>query len=164
MKASGDVLGNNRAIVHSMETMADKYHPTEETGSTTLFEFLAALPASQSWATDRVSVEGFAQQIAISIVAGTAIAVSNGSLKDSIGTAAYHIEAPVSEQAWIEGVLLVPGSKRDESSHRSELGGLCGIVTMVEALVGTYGITEGEIEVGCDGELALRAFDLGYYI
>jgi hypothetical protein len=43
------------------------------------------------------------------------------------------------------------------------LGGLYGIVTMVEALVSAYDIMEGAIEVGCNGKLALRAFDLGYY-
>ena len=163
LRASGDPVGHDRIIVHSKETAADEYRPPDAPVPTTLLEALAALPASKAWATEHVSVEGFAQQVAISLVKGSAIAVSDGSLKNSMGTAAYHIEAPVSEQASIEGLLQVPGSKRDGSSHRSKLGGLYGIVTVVEALVEVYGITEGAIEVGCDGESALRAFDLGYY-
>jgi hypothetical protein len=95
LRASEDPLGNDKVIVHSKETTADRYRPPEEPSPTTLLDALAALPASKAWATERVLVEGFAQQVAISIVTGSAIAVSDGSLKDSMGTTAYHIEAPV---------------------------------------------------------------------
>jgi hypothetical protein len=79
-----------------------------------------------------------------------------------MGTAAYHIEDP-RQQAAIYGALQVPGTPIESTSHRSKLGGLYGIVTVVEALVKHHKITSGSIEVGCDGQSALRAFDLEYY-
>jgi hypothetical protein len=40
---------------------------------------------------------------------------------------------------------------------------LYGIVTAVEAVIAFHDVTKEAIEVGCDAESALRAFDLEYY-
>jgi hypothetical protein len=71
-----------------------------------------------------------------------------------MGTVAYHIEAALAT-ATIEGVLQVPGSLKDGSSHRSKLGSLSRIVTVVEAIIKLFGITTSTIRVGCDGEAQL---------
>jgi hypothetical protein len=119
---------------------------------------------SRAWATGRMSYQGLSQQLAISIIKGAAMAVSDGSLKDDMGTAAFHIEdSEEGDRVSMEGVLQVPGTPRESSSHRSKLGGLYGIVTVVEAVIQFHNITEGAVEVGCDGESALQAFDLEYY-
>jgi hypothetical protein len=161
---SGNILSNKRAIVHSTDLLEHRFQPLEEELPATLQELIERQMKSCAWATGRMSYQGFSPQLAISIIEGTAIAVSNGSPKDDMGTAAFHIEdSEEGDQVLIEGVLQVPGSPRESSSHRSELGGLYGTVTAVEAVIQFLNITEGVIEVGCDGESALQAFDLEYY-
>jgi hypothetical protein len=160
--ASGNILTNTLVMVDSIAATADTFHPPEEPPTLTLLESLSDLPNNQAWAIEHITLVGLAQHIAISVIAGTAIAVSNGLLKDQMGMAAYHVKA-ASAVASIEGVLHVPGSLANGSSHMSKLGGLYGIITVVEALMATFGITAGAIEVGWDGDATLRVFDLNYY-
>jgi hypothetical protein len=161
LRVSGDVLTNTSAILHSTETAEGRYQAPEAPVQLTLQGAIGALPKELAWSAERLDYYGYPPQLAISLVKGTAIAVSDGSLKDDRGTAAFHIEGE--DGTTIEGVLQVPGTEAESTSHRSELGGLYGIVTVVECLALHYKITKGAIEVGCDGESALRAFDLDYF-
>jgi hypothetical protein len=107
--------------MHSWELPETRrYQSLEEEPPATLQEFVARLPESQAWATGRMSYQGLSQQLAISIVRGTTVAVSDGSLKDDMGTAAFHIEdSEEGDQVSIGGVLQVPRTPRDSTSHRS---------------------------------------------
>jgi hypothetical protein len=51
---------------------------------------------------------------------------------------------------------VVPGNPDSQSSYRSELVGIFGQVTLVNALCKTHGITQGAIECGCDSLGALQ--------
>jgi hypothetical protein len=83
LKASGNILTNNHVLVHSTEATMDIYHPPEEpTQTSTPLKILSDLADTKAWATKNIILMGLAQQLVISIVASTAIAVSNGSLKD----------------------------------------------------------------------------------
>jgi hypothetical protein len=53
-------------------------------------------------------------------------------------------------------VNVVPGDPKDQSSYRSELAGIFGIVTMARALCEVHSIPSGNICIGCDGKIALN--------
>jgi len=60
---------------------------------------------------------------------GTAIAVSDGSLKSLLGTSGYIITTP-DGPAYIQGVNRVPGPLKDGDSYRCELAGLYAILQL----------------------------------
>ena len=93
--------------------------------------------------------------VANAIRTGKCIGVSDGSFKDEFGTACWIIqgEDAVSQ---IKCPLVVPGLSSTHSPYWSELAGIYGMVTMIETLRKFHGISEGSVEIGCDGLLALR--------
>jgi hypothetical protein len=107
------------------------------------------------WAVEKFAVTDGGRALADAIRLGHAIAVSDGSYKDELGTAAYVLEGKTKMNR-IVGVLKVPGLPADQSSYRSELSGMYGIVVMVEVICTHFEITSGAIEAGCDGLSALR--------
>jgi hypothetical protein len=56
----------------------------------------------------------------------------------------------------IVGVNSIPGEPEDHSSYRSELGGVSGVIETVNIVCEVHGITEGDIEVGLDGDQAMK--------
>ncbi len=57
------------------------------------------------------------------------------------------------------GQVIAPGDSQDYSAYRSKLAGIFSIMVAVDKLCSFYGITAGEITLGCDGLSALnRAF------
>jgi hypothetical protein len=85
---------------------------------------------------------------------GTAIAFSDGSYKDSFGTAAWTIQTETGEG--MSGQVIALGHDGDHSSYRSELAGLYSIAFIIYKLCTYYHVQEGSIHVGCDGLSALK--------
>jgi NAD(P)-dependent dehydrogenase (short-subunit alcohol dehydrogenase family) len=110
------------------------------------------------WAIQEIPVTDNGIAMAKAIQNGTAIAVSDGSYKDGRGTAAFILE--ISDQfqtaGRIVGVNSIPGETEDQSSYRSELGGVSGIVETVGTLCARHNITFGAVEVGLDGNQAMK--------
>jgi hypothetical protein len=79
-------------------------------------------------------------------------AVSDGSYKDSHGTAAWMIH--VTDKCVITSRCITPGSPQSQSAYRSELAGLYCVTYYVRFLEKTKHI-HGRITVGCDGMSAL---------
>jgi hypothetical protein len=100
--------------------------------------------------------------IALAISAGTATAVSDGSYDDSrqAGSSAFII-APNKDKdtVCLEGMNFVTGLPDEQSSYRSELAGVLGVLTCVEALAKFYKIGEGSITIALDGESAIYKSD-----
>jgi len=113
------------------------------------------------WATKHTQHQDNGKTVANAIRHGTAVAVSDGSFKMKYGTAAFVIEGNDSVNR-IRGVNEVPGPLVDGDSHRCELAGLYGIVTLIQTICDMYQIKEGTVKVACDNEQALRCFDLDY--
>jgi hypothetical protein len=84
-----------------------------------------------------------------SIRDGSAGAVSDGSFKDKFGTATFTIIDGCDSS--IIGLNIGPGHPSDQGTYRSELVGLFGIILVVNALCLWADISEGAIEIGCDG-------------
>jgi len=94
-------------------------------------------------------------------LAATIIAVSDGSFKQTFGTASWTVGTEDhSHLLW--GSVVCPGGASDQSAYRSELTGLYVIMTVVNHLCEFYTIEEGSVEIGCDGLSALQtAFEQG---
>lgn len=88
-----------------------------------------------------------------------AIAVSDGSYKEGFGTSAWVIQGK-DENHEARGVNVVPGHTTDQSAYRSKLAGIHGIVAFANQWCSLHDITEGSIEIGCDGISALEAIYL----
>ena len=89
-----------------------------------------------------------------------AIAVSDGSLKYGIGTAAFMVVSSANIALHpIIGTLLVPGVVKDGDSHCCELAGIYGIVILIQSMVDRYSILSGGVHVACNIKQALHIFD-----
>jgi hypothetical protein len=96
---------------------------------------------------------GNIEAIAIGLAAGTVIGVADGSLKNQLGTSAFTL---IDENTGhcLEGANLVPGQPSDQSAYRSELAGLFGIMTVCKIICQVFKLSEGFIEIACDGLVA----------
>jgi hypothetical protein len=127
--------------------------------SATSFEDERLLRSSlDQWAIQEITVTDEGTAMAQALRNGTAIAVSDGSYKDSRGTAAFILEPSVHSDTTgrIVGVNSIPGEPEDHSSYRSEIGGVSGIVETVGILCAQYSIKSGAVEVGLDGDQAMK--------
>jgi hypothetical protein len=109
------------------------------------------------WAIERSYVPDDGLTLANAIRAGQALAVSDASLKDNFGTAAFAVEGPTSHNRAV-GVNIVPGPIKDGDSYRCELAGLIGAVTFVQALCARHNITAGSLRIACDNISTLYVF------
>jgi hypothetical protein len=102
-----------------------------------------------------LTVDDNGLEIAKAIRDGTAIAVSDGSFKDSHGTAAFILKGslPVGR---IVGVNVIPGAEESQTAYRSELGGVAGILEALHCICRANHITYGKVEVGLDGDQARK--------
>ena len=112
-------------------------------------------PPERTWAMASATVSDDGADIARSLQHGTTITVSDGSFKEGFRTAAYTIlgEAPARRLVVIN---VTPGRKEDIDSYRSKLGGLYGVIAVVEQVVAYHIITGGQIEVGSDCLVGLQ--------
>ena len=78
---------------------------------------------------------------------GTAYGVSDGSYKDDRGTSGFLIEGDSGETNRITGGNEIPGDPAEQSSYRAELGGIEGIIALVDCVVQVHSITTGTIKV-----------------
>jgi hypothetical protein len=110
------------------------------------------------WAIQETSLTDDGEAIAKAISKGTAIAVSDGSYKDGRGTAGFILETSENFESKnrIVGVNSIPGEQEDQSSYRSEIGGVSGVVETVGILCNRFAIKSGDIKVGLDGEQAMQ--------
>lgn len=89
------------------------------------------------------------------LMEGEAIAVCDGSYKSGKGAAAWMIEGN-SATGRIKGWNWVPGGVFNQSSYRSELAGLLGIVSFTVELCTYHKTPKATITIACDNILALQ--------
>ena len=101
--------------------------------------------------------------IAAAIQGGTARAVCDGSFNaalDSAGTSAFIIAASSTDRKMIKGTNWITGWAADQTSFRSELGGIIGVLTVIEMVVTFWKITAGRLTIKLDNESAVdKAMD-----
>jgi len=92
--------------------------------------------------------------IAMAIITGTCLAMSDGSFKDSLGTMAWILMDTV--KAKLFGSTTVPGSAIDQGSFHRELAGIYSTICMANHVCKYYSIQHGSITFGCNGLSALQ--------
>lgn len=95
------------------------------------------------------------QDLVIAILQGSAVAVTDGSYKDHLGTAAYTFQASITDNRKITMVMTTPGMPTDITAYLAEVGGLYGIATFLQWLHKRHDVSKGSITVGCDCKGAL---------
>lgn len=88
---------------------------------------------------------------------GSAVAVSDGSLKNRIGTAAYTIEGATSHNK-VYGVNQVPGPIAEKVSYRCELAGIYAMVIIINCIAKCHNVTGGKCTLACDKEAVLKMY------
>ena len=120
----------------------------------TLEGLLETLPRNERWAIDDLELQDNGEILAAAIAGHYAIAVSDGSHKDKFGTSAFVLEGK-DHVGRILGENCVPGHTTEQSSYRSELAGIEGILTTVQLLCQLHHLTQGSIEIGLDNTTAI---------
>jgi hypothetical protein len=113
----------------------------------TLKEHLDSLDAPSKWAVATMDLgPGTPSQqgadIAAAIMQGTCKAVTDGSYKLHHGTASFVIKG-LDPRKTIQGSNVTPGQPSEQCAYRSKLGGILGILTVLESICAQYNITEG---------------------
>ena len=98
--------------------------------------------------------DGYA--VASAISNDRALAISDGSLKHSRGTSAFIIEDEGVEESRIHGSNRVPGHAEDQSSFRSEIMGVLGIILLAEQVCIQFKVDRGSVRIGLDGQSAVH--------
>ena len=132
----------------------------------TLAETFESLPPHTKWAVENLqfgSDEGLqvGGNVAAAILRGDARAVSDGSYKEGHGTSAFTLQGDTPTKA-IKGQNTIPGCPEEQSAFRSELGGVVGVLTVLETLCSHFDLTEGKIELGLDGESVIKKLERPY--
>ena len=153
-------IARNRNFVYFHNAGNSACHPTANP-IVDLETALASFPPTAQWAIRYVHHSDQGHHIAAALRQGTAIAVSDGSLKFGLGTAAFIVEAP-EQRNNIRGVNKVPGPIVDGDSHRCEVSGIYSTILLVEAVCTLHGVSQGSITMACDNDTSLRLFDEEY--
>ncbi len=123
---------------------------------------LDALPSEQRWAVKHLTCEDNGAAIAEAILNHTALTVCDGSLKSGLGTSAIIVENSLLPHRHARAVNSVPGPIEEGDSHRCELSGLFGAMTLVQCICTLYNIHSGQITIACDNLQALQVFDIEF--
>jgi hypothetical protein len=137
-------------------TGSDKITPSYSLQPVSFQDHLYA--SDLSWCLYSLELKNDGKDLADAIVSGSdvsIIAVSDGSFKDTFGTAAWTIGTETEEHL-IAGKAICPGGPDHQSSYRSELTGLYAILAITNQMCLYFDIKEGHIEIGCDGQSALQ--------
>jgi hypothetical protein len=150
-------IDRHGSYTHLTGTSHISHNITEH--SSGFFEYITdQLPVSASWVFRNIRFIGnfsrFSQQIRDSAV--TFWAVSDGSFKNTHGTASWRLSLKDSED-YLMGSIITPGPAFSQSAYRSELSGIYGIAISLWALQRVYRCRIS-CQIGCDGLSALNQF------
>ena len=101
--------------------------------------------------------KGPMSKIQQAILNGTLIAVSDGSYNENkgLGTASW-ILSTQDRTAFITAGAISPGNPEIQTSYRSEILGILGILEEVDAMCTQFQLTDGTCTIFCDGLSALQ--------
>lgn len=91
------------------------------------------LPRNDDWWGIVTSATITIDDLATAIKLGTAIAVTDGSYKDNMGTTAFTIKSDINDiQSILTCVHMTPGQPHKLTPFRAEIGGLFGIASFLD--------------------------------
>jgi len=95
---------------------------------------LQALPPERHWMVIELQDSDAGLTLLEALTSGTAIACSDGSSHLGTSTSAFTLQGST-ENGRIDAVNWIPRDPEDQTSYRAELGGICGILSILEALL-----------------------------
>lgn len=96
------------------------------------------------------------QDLLDAILSGTAIVLTDGSLKDEFGTAAFAFKSSIEDPRRLAFVHMTPGLPHSMTPYRAELGGLYGVAAFLDRLQQHPSFpSNGSITIACDCKEAL---------
>ena len=118
------------------------------------FDAITITTPTIAWFSQHYDSSHSTQRLLHHLLAGTAIAVSDGSYFEEydIGACGWIIATPDGEE-WIEGGGLVPDAS---DSYRCELAGQVGIASFLESIIIDNPNGRPQVTVSCDGLSALN--------
>ena len=132
----------SEGTAHSVQSQGKQDQQAEET-------------KHHAWLLKDVKFTGPISSIIDGIKNKSLMAVSDGSYKENLGTAAWIIETE-KQDATVSGVAVSPGNGKIQSAYRSELLGLLASIEMIEIMAKKFEIKEGGYTLACDGKSALK--------
>jgi len=136
------VIGQPRTVTH---------YPEPSTTPSTWQEHIDK--QEEKWLTQHIIAATELPSFVESIRQNNVIAVSDGSGKDRIGSAAAVLHCTHTGQR-IKATTMVPGNIQDQSSHRSELVGILLILKLVSMLHTEFDLTGSSITFRLDNDKA----------
>jgi hypothetical protein len=103
------------------------------------------------WSVQNLQIQGDLNRLLQTIEDGTVYSGMDGSYKDGYGTAAFRIQNDLGDQ--ITGCNITPGLQEHQLAYRSELGGIVGILVLLDLLQQHYDlrIHQFVITYDCNG-------------
>jgi hypothetical protein len=127
-------------------------YPT--TTSSNFTDYLRSQPKLLPWISHSIDLVN-CDQLLSCIRDGSAKAISDGSYKEGVGSAAWVITTNDFSPCMSSSVIP-PGDAAEQSSYRSKLCGLYTILLILHNLCQFHCIPVGQITIGCDGLSALH--------
>jgi hypothetical protein len=100
------------------------------------------------WSVQNLQIHGDLNRLLQTIKDGTAYLGTDGSYKDGHGTAAFRIQNDLGDQ--ITGCNVTPGLQEHQSAYCSELGGIVGILVLLDLLQQHYDLRIHQFVITCD--------------
>ena len=111
---------------------------------------------SLDWCMNNITHSTSTSKLHTSLLDNSALPVSDGSYfpVQQVGSCGWIISSSDGSE-WIQGGGIIPGEAGEQSSYRSELGGLVGIVAFLNSLQlqSTLTSQNSSITILCDGNL-----------
>jgi hypothetical protein len=146
---------NSDNTIYLSSTSDPLTNPTQENKElNTLDEIIDATHYLDKWAIEEYDIPDEGTVLAESIKIGTATAVSDGSYRYPIGTSGFVLRG-TNRKLGALGLNTVPGNANEQSSFRSELAGISGVIAILSAVCNKHKITSGSIKIALDGQQAM---------
>jgi hypothetical protein len=100
------------------------------------------------WSGQNLQIQGDLNRLLQTIEDGTAYSGTDGSYRDGHGTAAFRIQNDLGDQ--ITGCNITPGLQEHQSAYCSELGGIVGILVLLDLLQQHYDLHIQQFVITCD--------------
>jgi hypothetical protein len=132
------------------------------TSPETFDDYLSNLDKDRQWCVEFLRLtKGTWEDVISSLQAGTLYVISVGSFVASYLTGAFIMEDH-SNTCQVQNCVIAPGRATDMSAYRGELSGIYASVFLIYSLCKFFQITDGSVELGCDGQSALTQAFMQY--
>ena len=145
----------------NLDNIPEDSGPTTTTGTTGLQHThcspmqITTPPVTPKWWSQQVRGFHDIEEMLNGLIHGTAVCVTDGSFKETVGSAAFIMLPDLDSTNTFQGVNQTPGTPSTIDPYRAELGGIYACVAFINDLAHGYDLTDASITIGCDCSSAL---------